>query len=85
MTEAQQGERIARMETELQYLKRDVEALTKKVDEIELKLDQILSALTEARGGIKVARWLWVMLAGAIGWVSSYIPPIKTILMKIGG
>jgi hypothetical protein len=85
MTDAQYGERIARMETELQYLKRDVAALTKKVDEIEVKLDQILDTLTEAKGGFKVARWFWLLLVGVLGWAGSYLPPVKALLAKIGG
>jgi hypothetical protein len=85
MTDAQLYERVARMETELQYLKRDVAALTKKVDEIEVKLDQILNTLTEAKGGIKVARWFWLLLVGFLGWASSYLPPIKAFLAKMGG
>lgn len=85
MTDAQVYERIAKMETEQQYIKRDVAVLTKKVDEIDGKLDQILSTLTEAKGGIKVARWLWLLLAAGGGWAVSYWSSIKAFFVKVGG
>lgn len=85
MTEAQYGERIARMETELQYIKRDVAALTKKVDDVEVKLDQILDTLTEAKGGVKTVRWLWGVAGVLAGTAAIYWSSIKTFLAKVGG
>lgn len=85
MTDAQVYERIAKMETELQYLKRDMTEVKGDVADIKEKQDQIILMLTEAKGGIKVARWFWLLLAGLVGWVLSYLAPIKAFLVKVGG
>ena len=85
MTDAQVYERIAKVETELQYLKRDMTEVKGDVAEIKQKQDQMILMLTEAKGGIKVARWFWLLLAGLIGWVLSYLAPIKALLTKMGG
>ena len=85
MTDAQLHERMAKMETELQYLKRDVDEIKTDVADIKEKQDQMILMLTEAKGGIKVARWFWLLLAGLVGWVLSYLAPIKAFLVKVGG
>jgi len=85
MTDAQVYERIAKMETELQYLKRDMTEVKGDVADIKEKQDQMILMLTEAKGGIKVARWLWLLLAASLGWALSYWSSIKTLLTKIGG
>lgn len=85
MTDAQVYERIARMETKLEHVQEKVADLAKKIDEIEAKQDQLIDLITEAKGGIKVARWFWLLLVGVLGWASSYLPPVKALLAKIGG
>lgn len=79
------GERIARMETELQYLKRDVDEIKVDVADIKAKQDQMITMLTEANGMRKMMRWLWG--AGVItgGVVVTYWTAIKAFMMKIGG
>ena len=85
MTDAQLHERMAKMETELQYLKRDIDEIKTDVADIKEKQDQMILMLTEAKGGIKVARWFWLLLAGLVGWVLSYLAPIRAFLVKVGG
>ena len=85
MTDAQLHERMAHQETELQYLKRDVDEIKTDVSDIKEKQDQMILMLTEVKGGIKVARWFWLLLAGLVGWVLSYLAPIRAFLVKVGG
>lgn len=84
MSDVQIGERVARMETELQYIKRDMNELKDDVADIKAKQDQLISLLTEANGMRKLMRWLWgggVIIAG-IGL--TYWSSIKSFLAKIG-
>ena len=64
MTDAQLHERMAHQETELQYLKRDVDEIKTDVSDIKEKQDQMILMLTEVKGGIKVARWFWLLQIG---------------------
>lgn len=85
MTEAQVYERMARLETELQYLKRDVDAIKGDVADIKAKQDQMITLLTEANGMRKMLRWIY---GGAVilgGFILAYWSTIKTFLTKIGG
>jgi hypothetical protein len=84
MTDAH-GERIARMETELQYIKRDMDELKEDVADIKAKQDQMILMLTEAKGGWKFARWLWIPVSGAGVLGISYWSSIRAFLAKIGG
>jgi phage shock protein A len=84
MTDAH-GERIARMETKLEYVQEKVADLAKKIDDIEAKQDQLIDLITEAKGGLKVARWLYGVAAVAGGFVIAYWSSIKALLTKVGG
>lgn len=85
MTEAQYGERIARMETELQYLKRDVDEIKGDVSDIKAKQDQMITLLTEANGMRKMLRWLYGLAVVSGGLILAYWSSIKAMLAKIGG
>lgn len=85
MTDAQLYERMAKMETELQYLKRDVDEIKTDVSDIKEKQDQMILMLTEAKGGIKVARWLWLVIAAVSGFALSYWSSIRAFFVKVGG
>jgi len=74
------------METELQYLKRDVDEIKGDVSDIKDKQDQMILMLTEAKGGIKVARWFWLLLSGLFGGLGvANWSWIKALMAKIGG
>lgn len=85
MTDAQLGERVARMETELKYLQRDMADVKGDVADIKAKQDQMLLLLTEARGGWKTARWIWLGLSASGGFVVAYWSSFRTLFTKIGG
>lgn len=85
MTEAQQGERIMRMETELQYLKRDVDEIKGDVADIKAKQDHMITLLTEANGMRKMLRWIYAVAAVVATFVITYWTAIKAFLAKIGG
>lgn len=84
MTEAQVYERVARMETELQYLKRDVDEIKVDVADIKAKQDQMITLLTEANGMRKLLRWLYATAIVVGGFVFTYWSSVKTFLLKIG-
>jgi len=83
------GERVARVETELKYLQRDVSELKEEVEKrmgrIEQQQEKMLELLTEARGMSKLARWLWIVGGGAIGLGVTYWGTIKALFIKVGG
>jgi hypothetical protein len=85
MTEAHFGERVASMETELKYIKRDMDELKGDVADIKDKQDQMITLLTEANGMRKLMRWLYAgaVVLGGIAWANW--TAIKGLLMKIGG
>lgn len=85
MTEALYGERIARMETELQYLKRDVDEIKGDVADIKAKQDQMITLLTEANGMRKMIRWAYGAAVVLGGFIIAYWTTIKTFLIKAGG
>lgn len=85
MTEAQVYERVARMETELQYLKRDVDEIKVDVADIKAKQDQMITLLTEANGMRKMLRWLYVTAVVIGGFIFAYWSSFKALLLKIGG
>jgi hypothetical protein len=85
MTEAHFGERVASMETELKYIKRDMDELKGDVADIKDKQDQMITLLTEANGMRKLIRWLWVVAVAGAGIVWYNWTTFKGLLMKIGG
>lgn len=85
MTEAQVYERIARMETELQYLKRDMAEVKGDVSDIKEKQDQMITLLTEANGMRKMLRWVYASAIIVGGFILTYWTAIKGFLTKVGG
>jgi hypothetical protein len=85
MTEAHFGERVASMETELKYIKRDMDELKGDVADIKDKQDQMITLLTEANGMRKLMRWLYAAAVVLSGVVLTYWTTFKGLLMKIGG
>ena len=86
MTENQLiGERVARMETELKYLQRDVTEVKGDVADIKAKQDQMIAMMTEAKGGYKTARWVWGVVVVALGLLFAYWSAFKAFLLKVGG
>lgn len=89
MTEAQYGERIARMEAkmeaEMQYMKRDIGEVKADVADIKAKQDKIIEMMTEANGMRKLIRWLYVTGVVASGFVATYWSSFKGFFAKIGG
>lgn len=79
------GERIARMETELQYIKRDIDELKGDVSDINAKQDQLLDILTQAKGVRAFFRVSWPGFVWVVALVVSYWSSIKTFFIKIGG
>lgn len=79
------GERVARMETELKYLQRDMSEVKDDVADIKAKQDQMILMLTEAKGGWKFARWMWVPISGVAVTAISYWSSIKALFVKVGG
>lgn len=79
------GERIARVETELKYLKKDLSDLQADVKGIQEKQDQILNILTQARGVQRFLKFgVWVVSSGFLAAFFSLLPSIKTFLAKVG-
>jgi hypothetical protein len=84
MTDAHFGERVASMETELKYIKRDMDELKGDVADIKDKQDQMITLLTEANGMRKLMRWLYAAAVVLSGVVLTYWTTFKGLLMKIG-
>ena len=67
---------IARLEEQVATIRRDLEAMTESMDEMQRQLAQVIDQLTQARGG-----WRMLMLLGgagaglgaALSWVANHV------------
>ena len=94
MNQMQGGERIAVLETKVDRIQTDlsdfahstVEArdrqsalLKKRIDEVEAKLDTILTAFEQAKG----AKWALIVMAGIASTISGYVMAKWNILSQL--
>lgn len=83
MTETQIAERMARVETELKYLQREVTELKGDIEKIKEKQDQILEILTQAKGVRNLARFaIWLVSSGILAGIFTYWPAIKAMILQ---
>lgn len=71
---------IARLEERMQTLARDMESQNAQLDAMSIKLEQVLAALSEARGGWRTLMWLGGAAAAggsAVTWALNHLAFIK--------
>ena len=67
---------IARLEVRMSQMDRDMQAQTLKMDVMSAQLDQVLTALSEAKGGWKTMMWLGgaaAVVGGCINWLIEHV------------
>lgn len=75
-TYTQDSLQIARLEERMATMTRDMAALNIKVTELHSQLDQVLTALAEAKGGWRTMMWLGGAAAsagGIVAWALSHL------------
>lgn len=85
MTDAQIGERMARVETKLEYVQKEMADLKSKVSDIEAKQDQIISLLTQGKGVVWFLQKMWPGMVWGAALVVTYWTSIRAFLAKMGG
>lgn len=65
-------ERLVRVEEQVKHV-------SGKVDDIHAKVEQMYSAYIEGRGAVRVMRAGQYVIAGAIGYVATYLPKLQTL------
>jgi hypothetical protein len=66
-------ERLARVEERTTHI-------SQKVDDIHIKVEAMHAAYLEGRGFGKGAKWVTYTIAGAIGYLATYLPKISTLM-----
>ncbi len=67
---------IARLEERMQTVVRDMEAQNVKLEAMSVQLDQVLSTLSEARGGWKTLMWIGgasASVGGLVSWALNHL------------
>jgi len=85
MNDAALHERMARVETELKYLQREVTELKQDIEEIKEQQAKILEILTQAKGMRTLIRFaIWIVSSGLLAGIFSSWDYIKAIIAKGG-
>lgn len=68
---------IARLEERMAVMHRDMQAQQTQLVEMRGQLDQVLAALSEARGGWRTLMWIGGAAAAAGGFVSWFLNHVQ--------
>jgi hypothetical protein len=66
-------ERLARLENEMKHV-------NAKLDAIGADVGEMKDAYVQSKGALKVTRWATYGIAGAIGYVSTYLPKLSALM-----
>lgn len=66
-------ERLARLEVEMKHV-------NQKLDGIGSDVSEMKDAFVQGKGAFKAGRWITYSIAGAIGYISTYLPKVSALL-----